>query len=60
MGPAFSSVAKRYKGQEGIETKLEEKLRRGGSGTWGPLPMPPNPDLAAADAATLVKWVLGL
>jgi cytochrome c len=60
VGPAFRDVAKRYKGQDGIEGKLVEKLRHGGSGSWGALPMPPNPDLAAADAATLVRWVLGL
>jgi cytochrome c len=60
VGPAFRDVAKRYKGQDGAEAKLIEKLRRGGSGTWGPLPMPPNPDLPAADATTLVRWVLGL
>ena len=60
VGPAFRDVAKRYKGQDGIEAKLVEKLRRGGSGSWGALPMPPNPDLAAADATTLVRWVLGL
>jgi cytochrome c len=60
VGPAFTEVARRYKGQQGAEEKLVEKLRRGGGGAWGPLAMPPNPDLAAADAATLVKWVLGL
>jgi cytochrome c len=60
VGPAFRDVAKRYKGQDGIEVKLVEKLRSGGGGSWGPLPMPPNPDLAAADATTLVRWVLGL
>lgn len=60
VGPAFRDVAKRYKGDAGAEARLVEKLRRGGGGTWGPLPMPPNPDLAAADAAALVKWVLGL
>jgi len=60
VGPAFRDVAKRYKGQDGVEAKLVEKLRRGGSGSWGPLPMPANPDLAAADATTLVRWVLGL
>jgi cytochrome c len=60
VGPAFRDVAKRYKGQDGVESKLVEKLRRGGSGSWGALPMPPNPDLAAADATTLVRWVLGL
>jgi len=60
VGPAFRDIAKRYKGQDGVEAKLVEKLRQGGSGSWGPLPMPPNPDLAAADASTLVRWVLGL
>jgi len=60
VGPAFRDVARRYKGQEGIEAKLVEKLKRGGSGNWGPLPMPPNPDLPQADATALVRWVLGL
>jgi cytochrome c551/c552 len=60
VGPAFRDVARRYKGQDGVEAKLVEKLRRGGGGAWGPMAMPPNPDLAAADATTLVKWVLGL
>ena len=60
VGPAFRDVAKRYKGQEGIEAKLVAKLRSGGSGSWGALPMPPNPDIAVADATALVRWVLGL
>jgi cytochrome c len=60
VGPAFKEVAARYRAQAGIEAKLVEKLRRGGSGVWGPLPMPPNPDLAEADASALVRWVLGL
>ena len=60
VGPSFKDVAARYRGQDGIEPKLVEKLRRGGSGSWGPLPMPPNPDLAEADASALVRWVLGL
>jgi len=58
MGPSFKEVAARYKGQDGAAAKLLEKLRRGGSGVWGPLPMPPNPDLAESDAAALVQWVL--
>jgi S-disulfanyl-L-cysteine oxidoreductase SoxD len=60
VGPAFRDVAKRYKGQEGAHAKLVETLRKGSSGNWGPIPMPPNPDLPAADAATLARWVLGL
>jgi len=60
MGPSFKEVAARYKGQAGAAARLLDKVRRGGSGAWGPLPMPPNPDLAEADAAALIQWVLGL
>jgi cytochrome c551/c552/cytochrome c5 len=60
VGPAFKDIASRYRGQAGIEAKLLEKVRRGSSGAWGSLPMPPNPDLAEADANALVRWVLGL
>ena len=58
VGPSFKEVAKRYKGQAGIEAKLVEKLRHGGSGVWGQTPMPPNPDLAESDARALVRWIL--
>ncbi len=60
VGPAFKEVAARYKGEAGIEARLLQKVRRGGSGAWGPIAMPPNPDLAESDAAALVRWVLGL
>ena len=60
VGPAFKEVASRYKGQPGAAARLIEKVRRGSSGAWGPLPMPPNPDLAESDATALVQWVLGL
>ena len=59
VGPAFREIAGRYKGQEGAEAKLVEKLRRGSSGTWGAVPMPPNPDLPETEARTLVQWILG-
>jgi cytochrome c len=58
VGPAFRDVAGRYKGQDGALEKLMEKVKRGGSGVWGPLPMPPNPDLSEEDARALVGWVL--
>lgn len=60
VGPAFKDVASRYKSQPDAEARLLEKLKRGGGGTWGPISMPPNPDLAEADARALLKWVLGL
>ena len=59
VGPAFREVASRYRGQAGIEAMLLEKLKRGGGGAWGPVPMPPNPDLAEEDARALIGWVLG-
>jgi cytochrome c551/c552 len=60
VGPSFRDVAARYRGKAGAQAQLLEKVRRGGSGAWGPIPMPPNPDLPEADANALVKWVLGL
>jgi cytochrome c len=59
VGPAFKEIAARYASQTGIEAKLAEKLRRGGSGSWGSVAMPPNPDLSQQDAAALVQWILG-
>ena len=58
VGPAFRDVAARYKGDAQVEARLLEKLRQGGGGVWGPIPMPPNPDLAEADARILVQWIL--
>src|SRR6185436_7974799 len=49
VGPAFAEVAAKYKGVGGAEAKLMEKVRNGGSGAWGPVPMPPNPKLSDAD-----------
>jgi cytochrome c len=60
VGPAFRDVASRYRSEPGAEAKLLEKLQRGGGGAWGPIAMPPNPDLAEADAKVLLEWVLGL
>ena len=59
VGPSFKEVAARYRGQEGIEARLVETLRRGSRDVWGPIPMPPNPDLPEDDARTLIRWVLG-
>jgi cytochrome c len=58
VGPSFKEVATRYKGEAGAEAKLIEKLKRGGSGAWGQVPMPPNPDLSEQDARALIRWVI--
>ena len=58
VGPAYKDVAAKYAGQKGIEDKLVQKVMKGGSGVWGAVPMPANPQINDAEAHTLVKWVL--
>jgi S-disulfanyl-L-cysteine oxidoreductase SoxD len=58
VGPAFRDVAARYRGQQDAPGKLAQKVRKGSTGTWGPLAMPPHPDLPEETLATLVRWVL--
>jgi len=60
VGPAYKDVAKKYKGQADAVAKLSGKVKKGGSGVWGPIPMPPNPAVPDADIQKLVKWVLSL
>ncbi|UGQ49173.1 c-type cytochrome [Massilia endophytica] len=59
VGPAYKDVAAKYKGQKGAEDKLVQKVLKGGSGTWGAVPMPPNA-VSDAEAHALVKWVLSM
>jgi cytochrome c len=58
VGPAYKDVAAKYAGQKDAEAKLVQKVIKGGSGVWGPVPMPANPQVSEADAKTLVKWIL--
>lgn len=58
VGPAYKEVAAKYKGDKTAEAKLVEKVQKGGSGVWGSMPMPPNPQVSPAEAKTLVAWVL--
>jgi cytochrome c len=57
VGPSFAEVAKKYKDDPAAEARLIEKVRRGGSGAWGSIPMPPNA-VKDEDLKALVKWVL--
>ena len=60
VGPAYKDVAKKYKGQADAAAKLAEKVKKGGSGVWGPVPMPPNPAVPDADIQKLVAWILAM
>ena len=58
VGPAYKDVAAKYAGQKDAEAKLVAKVQKGGSGVWGAIPMPANPQVSEAEAHTLVKWIL--
>jgi cytochrome c len=58
IGPSYQDIAAKYKGDAGAEAKLIAKVKNGGSGTWGQIPMPPNASVPDADIKTLVKWAL--
>ncbi|CAL60931.1 Cytochrome c-551 precursor (Cytochrome c551) (Cytochrome C8) [Herminiimonas arsenicoxydans] len=60
LGPSFKDVGAKYAGQKGAEDKLVQKIIKGGSGTWGTVPMPANAQVSDAEAHTLVKWILSL
>jgi len=59
VGPSFKDIAAKYANDKDAVAKLSRKVREGGSGVWGQVPMPPNPQVSPDEAATLVKWILG-
>ena len=58
VGPSFQDIAKKYAGDAGAAAKLSEKIKVGGKGTWGPVPMPPHPQISDADRLKLATWAL--
>ncbi len=58
VGPGYNEVAAKYKGQADAESKLVAKLKAGGQGVWGAIPMPAQTQLKDEDARRLVKWIL--
>jgi len=58
VGPAYKDVAAKYAGQKDAADKLEAKVLKGGSGVWGPVPMPANAQVTPAEAKKLVAWIL--
>jgi len=60
VGPAYADVAKKYAGQKDVQAQLVEKVKKGGTGVWGQVPMPPNAAVPDADVRALVKWILSV
>ena len=60
VGPAYKDVAAKYAGQKDAVDKLAAKIMKGGSGVWGPVPMPANTQVNEEEAKKLAAWVLTL
>lgn len=60
VGPAYRDVAAKYKGDKGAADTLAAKIIKGGSGVWGPVPMPANAQVNEAEAKKLAAWVLSV
>jgi cytochrome c len=60
IGPSYKDVAAKYKGDAGAVAKLTEKVKKGGSGVWGPVPMPPNAQVPDAEVKKMVELILAL
>ena len=60
VGPAYRDVAKRYAGKPGIVAVLVKKVKLGGAGNWGEIPMAPHPNLSDQDLTTIIKGILSL
>jgi cytochrome c len=58
VGPAYKDVAAKYAGKADAVKTLSAKVKAGGKGAWGEIPMPPNANVKDADIETLVKWIL--
>ena len=60
IGPAYQDVAAKYKGDKDAVAKLTDKVKKGGVGVWGQIPMPPNTHVSDDDIKSLVGWILTL
>jgi cytochrome c len=60
VGPSYKDVAAKYAGQKDAVDKLAQKVVKGGSGAWGAVPMPANPQVTDAEAKQLVGWIMTL
>lgn len=60
VGPAYKDVAAKYRNTKGAEAELIKKVKAGGKGVWGEVPMPPNMHVKDDDIKTLVQWILSI
>ena len=58
VGPSYKEVAAKYGKDPAAQQKLADKVKKGGQGVWGQVPMPPNPQVPDGEVQALVKWIL--
>jgi cytochrome c len=58
VGPSFREVAAKYAGDASAAATLAKKVKEGGAGVWGNVPMPPNPTISDTDLVQVVGWIL--
>jgi len=60
LGPSYKDVANKYPNNAATIAQLVDKIKKGGSGVWGAIPMSPHPALSDDDAKAMVKYILSL
>jgi cytochrome c len=60
VGPSYKDIAAKYRGAKGAEAELIKKVKAGGKGVWGDIPMPPNAHIKDDDIKAMVQWVLSV
>ena len=60
VGPAYMEVSEKYKNDKGAAAKLFDKVKKGGSGVWGQVPMPPNPQVSDAELKQMLAFIVDL
>lgn len=60
VGPAYKEIQAKYRNDKAAEATLFKKVKEGGKGVWGDVPMPPNTHVKDADIKTMVQWILKL
>jgi cytochrome c len=60
VGPSYKDVAAKYRNDKNAEASLIKKVKEGGKGVWGDVPMPPNAQIKDSDIKSIVHWILSL
>jgi cytochrome c len=59
LGPSIQDIAGKYRGEAGVEVKLLAKLKAGGAGVWGAIPMPAQSHVKEDELRSILQWMLG-